>query len=56
MAQDDGNQIVKLLDLQPHPEGGFYRETYKSERTCDVPWSSSSRSISTAIYFLLANV
>lgn len=23
-------EIIKLLDLKPHPEGGFYRETYKS--------------------------
>jgi predicted cupin superfamily sugar epimerase len=23
-------EIIKLLDLKPHPEGGFYKETYKS--------------------------
>ncbi len=24
------DEIIKLLDLRPHPEGGFYREIYKS--------------------------
>ncbi len=23
-------EIIKMLDLKPHPEGGFYRETYRS--------------------------
>lgn len=38
--------IRRLLDLQPHPEGGFYRETYRGEARGD-------RAVSTAIYFLL---
>ena len=38
------------LDLQPHPEGGHYRETFRDPR-CDP----MGRSYSTAIYFLLAN-
>ncbi len=41
-------QIVAMLDLAPHPEGGFYRETFRDpHRTRD------GRSASTAIYFLL---
>jgi predicted cupin superfamily sugar epimerase len=43
----DIQQIIKTLDLKPHPEGGFYRETYRSEVM------HGKHSISTAIYFLL---
>jgi len=41
--------VIALLDLQPHPEGGHYRETFRDSRTID-----GTRAASTAIYFLLA--
>ena len=41
--------IIQLLDLKPHPEGGHYRQTFKDSRTLD-----GGRAASTAIYFLLA--
>lgn len=41
--------IVARLALAPHPEGGFYRETFR-DSAC-LP--GSSRAASTAIYFLL---
>jgi len=44
MQADD---VIRLLDLTPHPEGGFYRETFRDPENCD------GRSRSTAIYFLL---
>jgi uncharacterized protein len=44
-AQD----VVRLLDLKPHPEGGHFRETFRDARQVD-----GSRSASTAIYFLLS--
>jgi predicted cupin superfamily sugar epimerase len=44
-AQD----VIRLLDLKPHPEGGHYRETFRDARTMD-----GGRAASTAIYFLLA--
>ncbi len=25
------DSIIKRLDLLPHPEGGYYRETFRSE-------------------------
>jgi predicted cupin superfamily sugar epimerase len=40
--------IVALLDLAPHPEGGWYRETFR-----DAP-GPDGRARSTAIYYLLA--
>ena len=26
-------EVVRRLDLKPHPEGGFYRETFRDPRT-----------------------
>jgi predicted cupin superfamily sugar epimerase len=46
-------QIIQELALIPHPEGGFYRQTHKSEQQTSVPWSEKPRSLSTSIYFLL---
>jgi hypothetical protein len=39
--------IIRLLDLQPHPEGGYFRETFRDVAGPD------GRSRSTLIYFLL---
>lgn len=39
--------IIALLDLQPHPEGGYFRETFR-----DVA-APGQRPASTLIYFLL---
>lgn len=48
---------IDRLKLTPHPEGGFYRETYRSVGTTpggEVPSSvGDPRNFSTAIYFLL---
>lgn len=41
--------VIRLLDLKPHPEGGHYRQTFRDPRTVD-----GTRPASTAIYFLLA--
>lgn len=50
------NALVEQLQLLPHPEGGFYRETYRSSIS-RVPHAEFSiaekRNTSTAIYFLL---
>src|ERR1700693_6479658 len=42
------SDIIRLLDLKPHPEGGHYRETLRDAMRY------GDRSVSTAIYFLLA--
>ena len=41
------DEIINLLKLQSHPEGGYYRETFRDSKRID------DRSASTAIYFLL---
>lgn len=43
------SEIIALLELQPHPEGGHYRETFRDQAI--VP--GTSRSVGTCIYFLL---
>ena len=49
--------IIKKLDLKPHPEGGYFKETYRSsgEIATDSLGSnySGNRNHSTCIYFLL---
>jgi len=48
---------VKKLDLEAHPEGGFYREAYRSDEEIPAkalpPRFKGNRSFSTAIYYLL---
>ncbi len=45
------DELIRTLGLEPHPEGGWYRQTYRAAAT--VP--SSGRSVSTAILYLLAD-
>lgn len=40
-------EVVRLLGLEPHPEGGFYRETFRAAA------EPGCRAASTAIYYLL---
>jgi uncharacterized protein len=42
-------EVVRLLDLVAHPEGGHFRETFRDHHRI-----GGGRSASTAIYFLLA--
>lgn len=43
----EASELIAALGLIPHPEGGWYRETFRA------PAPDGSRSIVTAIYFLL---
>ena len=42
-------EIIRLLDLKPHPEGGHFREVFRDASLVD-----GARAASTVIYFLLA--
>ena len=43
----DAEHLIEALQLQPHPEGGWYRETWRG------PQNEAGRAIGTAILFLL---
>ena len=50
MADSDSltaDEVVRLLQLEAHPEGGYFRETFRDSK------GVGERSASTAIYFLL---
>ncbi|WP_111684148.1 cupin domain-containing protein [Winogradskyella tangerina] len=51
--------IIKKLDLKPHPEGGYFKETYRSKgiiqaESLDTNYKGN-RHYSTCIYFLLTS-
>ncbi len=48
MSALTAEDVITALQLAPHPEGGFYRETFRDNRTTGL-----GRAASTAIYFLL---
>lgn len=44
---DDARALIEALALEPHPEGGWYRETWRA------PSAEGERGAATAVYFLL---
>ncbi|MEL6793550.1 MAG: cupin domain-containing protein [Pseudomonadota bacterium] len=44
---NDAREIIDLLGLEPHPEGGWYRETWRADA------AAGERAAGTAIYYLL---
>lgn len=52
-------EIIEKLDLTPHPEGGYFKETYRSDGLIDKEsldtQYSGNRNYSTSIYFLLTS-
>ena len=44
-------ELIHQLDLAPHPEGGFYKEVFRSQATIEI--ESKTRQALTSIYFLL---
>ncbi len=55
--EPDIQALIKALGLTPHPEGGFYAETYRAGDTIGASALpdryGTDRSASTAIYFLI---
>src|SRR5215207_4591806 len=45
--------LIAALDLRPHPEGGFYREVYRSADRVTLADARGERAALTTIYFLL---
>jgi uncharacterized protein len=41
--------LIRTLDLSPHPEGGWYRETWRGRA------NDGGRAVGTAIYYLLVD-
>lgn len=46
---------INRLQLQPHPEGGFYKEVFRSEMEVNRPPSLIPKKACTSIYYLLEN-
>lgn len=57
MPHKEITQLIKKLDLQPHPEGGYYRETYRSKGLLKDGQGQfdGPRNYGTSIYFLLTS-
>ena len=49
MSDASASELIGLLGLEPHPEGGFYRQTFADAL------NASGRPISTLIYYLLTD-
>ena len=45
--------VARRLNLAPHPEGGYFRETYRASLQFTPPGYSAARALATAILFLL---
>lgn len=50
---DRRSPLVESLDLLPHPEGGWFRETWRSSHTFTPAGYAGTRAAGTAIYFVL---
>ena len=50
----EAERLIRELRLAPHPEGGWYRETFRSTQRVTTE-RGSTRSAATAIYFLLTS-
>jgi len=46
-------EVIALLGLAPHPEGGYFAEVFRSPLAVSSATHPGARSASTAIYFLL---
>jgi len=51
MGRERIEELVEKLDMKPHPEGGFYAETYRSGQVLDTSFGERNRA--TSIFFLL---
>lgn len=47
-------RLAKKLGLEEHPEGGYFKQTYRSGTMVNVEGYDGPRNIATAIYYMLA--
>ncbi|MCP4024469.1 MAG: cupin domain-containing protein [Desulfobacteraceae bacterium] len=45
--------LIEKYKLQPHPEGGYFREVFRSDMTLASPAANQKRNAVTHIYYLL---
>ena len=50
----EARDVAQEWGLEPHPEGGFYRETYRSGLSVTPPGWPGARALATVILYLLA--
>ncbi|USX25092.1 cupin domain-containing protein [Oxalobacteraceae bacterium OTU3CINTB1] len=53
ISANNTKDLISLLSLQPHPEGGHFKETYRGQTRVTSGKDSASYSASTAIYYML---
>ncbi len=53
MPNLSAEEVIALLGLAPHPEGGYFAEVFRSPLAVSSAVHPGARSASTAIYFLL---
>lgn len=51
MSEQRISELIEILGLAAHPEGGFYMESYRSGQVLDTPFGE--RALATCIFFLL---
>ena len=52
MREEEALRLVAQLGLRPHPEGGFFGETFRSGIEVDAPWAV--RPALTSIHYVLS--
>ena len=53
MRQEDASYWIERLKMQPHPEGGFYKEVFRSQQSVLRVGENETRQACTSIYYLL---
>jgi hypothetical protein len=53
MMDQRANELISKLGLEPHPEGGYFREVFRSRHKVKPSDERAERSALTTIYFLL---
>nr|WP_241664479.1 cupin domain-containing protein [Ningiella ruwaisensis] len=53
MSEKRIQQIIRQFNMQPHPEGGYFSEEYRSDSELVSPVNQLARAAVTHIYFLL---